>query len=154
MQLVYIEKNKEIKFEVSRKTIISSKLKFEFLNIWKNLIQDKKADARMDAYNKLVNIKDSITKENGEQIEVGDIDSSSTAKILNFNKAISEFDAESEIHNTLVLIDAFKVIIDKKQLTTKQQELVNLPSDSDFWQEQDLNLIKAEVTGFCTIIAI
>lgn len=46
------------------------------------------------------------------------------------------------------LIRRFKVIIDKKQLTTKQQEKIDEPASSEFWLFQDIKEMRESVTSF------
>jgi hypothetical protein len=70
-------------------------------------------------------------------------------QVINYYSNKAEFKDYAEIQEQRRIdIEIFKLIIDRKQLTTEEQELINSNWDSDFWSEQDAFKIKQLVVFF------
>jgi hypothetical protein len=70
-------------------------------------------------------------------------------QVLNYYSNKSDFKDYNEIREQRRIdIEIFKLIIDRKQLTTEEQELINSEWDTDFWNEQDSFKIKQLVVFF------
>lgn len=73
--------------------------------------------------------------------------------ILLFDKGLTQEQAkeilrknmsDTAIKNATLGIDLLRVVIDRSQLTTAQKELLDSDTESDFWQNADLTLLREQ----------
>lgn len=149
--------NNENEFEVKIHTRITPKLKVEFVKKLQEYKVDPNAGLKSEALEELVSTNSNIMKylpdikENESWEKV--LPNMNFAAMIKYNN-LSALNPDPEVleHNTLVLIDLFKIIINRKDLKEEEIKLIDTLSSGEFWQNQTIGEIEAEVNSFRSLV--
>ena len=133
MKLYDLDNNE---FEVKIHERITSKLKADFIDIIKDFEQDELTLQKQEVIFSFADGKEDYKK------------------LYELARTQKSFNPEIEKKNDLVMIKCLQLIINKKDIEQDKLNLINSKPEGDFWSNQDLIQIKAEVNGFCSKLAI
>lgn len=129
----------DFEFEVKAVERITPKVKAEFITAFEKYTSDEVIDLK---HEQITNLHEKLQDKKPNE-----------AELIRLTNQFKKF-SPNEIKNDEIFLNSFKTIIDKKGLTDKQVELIDSDISGEFWQNQDIQLIKTEVNGFCIKISI